>query len=245
MSSQNLGRRFRVEWDLTPQPIEMRVHCLRAVKNKLPKGAYVLLLSQRDRLGGAPLMWSRLGAYGIGENHPASTRPVKHYGRYFDRTMKVEDSVYALCPPKNQIKPSNVFVIELFQLASRTNPTDRVVAWTALPISNTHFTVVNGKFRLPMLRGELSPSVQHFRSMESIMAEDLNAWLCNIYVEIRHIPRTMALDGMEDAKVQHTISHFIPTSLHLLFTASTIHYSRTPLLFCHLERLHHRYVMLV
>lgn len=143
------------------------------------------MLSQRDRLGGAPLMWSRLGAYGIGENHPATTRPVKHYGRYFDRTMKVEDSVYALCPPKNQIKPSNIFVIELFHLAGRSNPTDRVVAWTALPISNTHFTVVNGKFRLPMLRGELSPSIKHFRSMEALMADDLNAWLCNIYVEVK------------------------------------------------------------
>lgn len=144
----------------------------------------MLMLSQRDRLGGAPIVWSRIGAYGIGEDHPATTRPVKHYGRYFDRTMKVEDSVYALCPPKNQIKPSNVFVLELFQLAGRSNPIDKVVAWTALPMSNTHFTVVSGKYRLPMLRGEPTPSIQHFNTMESLMAEDLSAWLCNIYVEV-------------------------------------------------------------
>ncbi|CAE7527851.1 unnamed protein product, partial [Symbiodinium microadriaticum] len=138
-------------------------------------------------LGGAPLVWSRIGAYGIGENHPATTRPVKHYGRYFDRTMKVEDSVYALCPPKNQIKPSNVFVLELFQLAGRSNPTDKVVAWSAMPISNAHFIVVNGKFRLPLLRGEPSPSIQHFKTM------------------IRHIPRTMLLEGMVDAKTEYEI----------------------------------------
>ena len=172
--------------DLTLYPPQMRIHCMRACKNKLPKGAYVLMLSQRERLGGAPLVWSRIGAYGIGENHPATTRPVKHYGRYFDRTMRVEDSVFALCPPKSQLRPSHVFVLELFQLAGRSNPTDKVIAWSAMPIGNSHFSVVTGKFRLPLLRGEPTPSIQHFKTMEALMADDLAAWLCNVYVEVRN-----------------------------------------------------------
>lgn len=81
----------------------MRVHLLRAAKNKLPKGAYVLLLTQYDHLGGSPLSWSQLGPYGIGEDMPAVTKPVKHMGRYFDRVMRIDDSIYALCPPRAQI----------------------------------------------------------------------------------------------------------------------------------------------
>mmetsp|Transcript_19513 Transcript_19513/g.28059 ORF Transcript_19513/g.28059 Transcript_19513/m.28059 type:complete len:1111 (-) Transcript_19513:184-3516(-) len=188
---QKLNRRYKVEWDMSPLPVEMRIRNLRACKNKLPKGAYVVMLTQYDRLGGRPLMWSKLGAYGIGPDRPATTRPVKHYGRYFDRVMKVEDSVFALCPPKSQLKPSYVFVIELFQLASRTNPMDRVVAWTALPMIDAHFKVVTGKFRLPLMRGEPNPSVEHFKLMERMMADDLNTWMCNIYIDVRHLPRSM------------------------------------------------------
>jgi hypothetical protein len=144
----------------------------------------MLMLTQYDKLGGNPLAWSKLGQYGIGPDRPATTRPVKHYGRYFDRVLKVEDSVYALCPPKDQLRPSHVFVIELYQLASRTNPTDRVVAWTALPIIGTHFTVITGKFRLPMLRDQANPNIQHFKVMEELMANDLNNWLCNLYIDV-------------------------------------------------------------
>jgi hypothetical protein len=93
-----------VNWNLSPQPIEMKIHVLRACKNRLSKGAYVLMLTQYERLGGRPLMWSKLGAYGIGSTMPATTHPVKHYGRYFDRVLTVEDSVYALCPSHAELK---------------------------------------------------------------------------------------------------------------------------------------------
>ena len=64
-------------------------------------------------------------------------------------------------------RPSNVFILELFQLATRQNPYTRPLAWTALPIANDHFTVIHGKYRLPLLRGEHSPSVQQFKTMEA------------------------------------------------------------------------------
>lgn len=77
---------------------------MRAVKTKLPKGAYVLMLTQYESLGGKPLAWSKYGLYGIGPSMPAVTQPVKHYGRYFDRSMKFEDSVFALCPPRVSLR---------------------------------------------------------------------------------------------------------------------------------------------
>ena len=39
---------------------------MRAVKDKLPKGRYVMLLTLYDRLGGRPLLWTQLGGHGAG-----------------------------------------------------------------------------------------------------------------------------------------------------------------------------------
>lgn len=54
-------RQVKVEWSKLPQPMEIRCHKARAVKNKLPSGRYVLLVTLYDRLGGNPLRWTRLG----------------------------------------------------------------------------------------------------------------------------------------------------------------------------------------
>jgi hypothetical protein len=42
-----------------------------------------------------------------------------------------------------------------------------------------------GKFRVPFLRGVPGPSVEHFRSIEQSIAENLDNWLCNAYLEVR------------------------------------------------------------
>ena len=78
-----------------------------------------------------------------------------------------------------------MFVLELFQLASRTNPMDKIVAWTALPMVYESMTLVEGKVKLPMLHGEHSQSVQLFKDMEKSMAQDLHVWLANIYIEVK------------------------------------------------------------
>ena len=99
----------------------------------------------------SPLMWSKIGAYGIDQERSAVTRPVQHRGRYYNRTLRVDDSVFALCPPRVDLKydqfvislffstficmfdifeifvyrPSYIFLIELFQLADEFNLFDR------------------------------------------------------------------------------------------------------------------------
>lgn len=84
-------------------------------------------------------------------------------------------------------RPGFIFVLELFQLANFRNPEDQVVAWTALPMSFESMSLVEGKFRLPLLRGEHTAQFQHFRTMESTIADDLDEWLCNIYFEVRQM----------------------------------------------------------
>jgi hypothetical protein len=61
-----VARQLRIEWNKLPQPVEFRVHKLRAVKNKLPSGRYVLLVTLYDRLGGNPMRWTKMGACGGG-----------------------------------------------------------------------------------------------------------------------------------------------------------------------------------
>ena len=80
-SKDSIAREYLVHSTKNPQPVEMRIHIMRAVKTKLPKGAYLLMLTQYESLGGKPLAWSEHGLYGIGPDMPAVTRAVKHYGR--------------------------------------------------------------------------------------------------------------------------------------------------------------------
>jgi hypothetical protein len=54
-------------------------------------------------------------------------------------------------------------------------------------MSYESMSIIEGKFKLPMLRGEHTQKIQHFREMETSIASDLTSWLCNIYVEVRHM----------------------------------------------------------
>jgi hypothetical protein len=183
-----------------PQPVEMRVHSLRAVKTKLPKGDYCLMVSVFDQLGGRPLRFEKVPRLGT-DDCPSVTSPHSHQGRYYDRNFSFEESIYTTCPPRADRRPSHVYIFELFQLTNDVDghgdgrvgkddvADDRVVAWSALPICDEHMGCVEGKLKLPFMRGEHSPLVSTFKDMEIAMAGDLNTWLANLYVEIRMLSR--------------------------------------------------------
>lgn len=100
------ARRFRVDWTGVPQPVEIRLHCIRAVRDRLPRGDYVMLASMAERLGGRVMQWTKshyvggdtdsedsIGTDG-GDTRPVATRPVQHGGRYFDRELRFDQNVY-------------------------------------------------------------------------------------------------------------------------------------------------------
>ena len=64
IAGASLARKYGVQSTHAPQPVEVRVHFLRAVKMKLPKGKYVMMLTQYESLGGNPIGWSKVGTYG-------------------------------------------------------------------------------------------------------------------------------------------------------------------------------------
>ena len=190
----------------------MRIHLLHAVKTKLPKGLYVLMLTQYDSLGGRPLSWSGIGSNGISNIRPGITKECYHGGRFYDRVLRVEDSCYALCPPRPLLQPNFIYILELYQIASNnnnnssssgSNSVDRIEGWTAIPMSYESMSLVEGKMKLPMLKGEHTTDIQHFKHMEKTIADDLSNWLCNIYIEIR----LMSLDELVDDHQHHHHHH--------------------------------------
>jgi len=185
----------------------MRIHLLHAVKTKLPKGLYVLMLTQYDSLGGRPLSWSGIGSNGISNIRPGITKECYHGGRFYDRVLRVEDSCYALCPPRPLLQPNFIYILELYQIASNDNNSnngssysmDRIEGWTAIPMTYESMSLVEGKMKLPLLKGEHTSDIQHFKHMEKTIADDLSNWLCNIYIEIR----LMSLDELVDDHQHH------------------------------------------
>eukprot|EP00753_Platysulcus_tardus_P019873 PLAT7594.1.p1 GENE.PLAT7594.1~~PLAT7594.1.p1 ORF type:complete len:1147 (-),score=675.26 PLAT7594.1:128-3175(-) len=183
------GREWRVRWERMPQTVEVRIDRLRAVKNKLPPARFVLLVSLYDRLGGNRMDWMGSGWKSRKIGMPAATRPVRHRGRFYDTELRVDQSIYTVCPSQRDVRPSMVFMLELYQLGTKKRPVDKVVGWTALPMVNARFDIVAGKFRLPLLRGEIDPTIHKYASIEEAYTQDLDRWLCNIYLDVRHMPK--------------------------------------------------------
>jgi hypothetical protein len=69
--------------------------------------------------------------------------------------------------------------------------TDRVVGWGAFPLSTARFSLIEGSFRVPLLRGLVDKRLSKYEHIEQIVSSDLDQWLCNLYFDVRHLPRFM------------------------------------------------------
>ncbi|EDO30431.1 predicted protein, partial [Nematostella vectensis] len=190
------GRRWKVDWNRTPQPIQIKLKCLRGVKDKLPAGRYVLMVSLYDRLGGHVLKWSSLK----GQQWGGATLPLHHDGDFFNIEIKIDQSVFTVCPAKPDVRPGMILVFELFVLRGSVTATDRVVGWGCFPICDGEFNIVEGKYKAPFLRGDMDPSIDKHERIEELLAQDLENWLCNMYFEVVKLPRYMA--GQKEYEVE-------------------------------------------
>ncbi|XP_030829615.1 uncharacterized protein LOC582863 isoform X1 [Strongylocentrotus purpuratus] len=190
------GRRWKVDWNRAPQPIQIKLKCLRGVKDKLPAGRFILMTSLYDRLGGHVLRWSNLR----GQEWAGSTLPLNHDGHFYNVEIPIDQSQFTVCPSKPDIRPGMVLVFELFLLRGTLLPVDKVVAWGVFPICDGQFEVLQGKYITPMLRGEVDTRIDRHETVEKLMASDLDHWLCNIYFEIVRLPRYLA--GQKEYEVE-------------------------------------------
>ncbi|XP_057308593.1 uncharacterized protein LOC130646936 [Hydractinia symbiolongicarpus] len=194
------GHRWKIDWNRAPQPIQIRLKCLRGVKDKLPGSRYVLMVSLYNRLGGNVMKWSNLK----GQQWGGATLPIYHAGEFFNIELKIDQSVFTVCPSRPDIRPGMVLIFELFILRGSVTPTDKVVGWGCFPICDAEFNVVEGKYKTPMLRGDMDPGIDKFEIIEKLMAEDLENWLCNFYFEIIKLPRYMAGQKEYEVELQFT-----------------------------------------
>ncbi|XP_050954770.1 uncharacterized protein ofcc1 [Labeo rohita] len=176
---------WQVEWTRTPEPIEVLVLCLRAVREKLPRGLYSLSVSLQTRLGGRTLRWSRMQE----QQWVGRTEPVEHQGRYFDIELNINQSLYMVLPASCDLLPSSVLVFKLLSLPSDHSHVSSVVGWGAFPICDCSLQLFNGKFKTPLLRGSPNPSLNQFRKIEHLLSTDLDNWLCNLYFQVKRLPR--------------------------------------------------------
>lgn len=74
----------------TPQTVEVHLCCLRATRDKLPRGLYMVSMSLHSHMGGlavAPLSERSQHQWSV------STQPVEHLGRYYSTDLNINQSL--------------------------------------------------------------------------------------------------------------------------------------------------------
>ena len=170
--------------------LELRFEVVRCVKDKLPCGYYVLFVSIWDRLGGNALEYSK---------EQRITVPKRHGGRYYQQALKLEQCLRFKIPKLSELRPNMVLSFELF-LLSTGGVADKVMAHAFFPICNSDFTPIEGKFKIPMIRGEINTNWDKFRDLEALYCKDLDKWIGNLYFQISRLEnvatRQQALDSL-------------------------------------------------
>ncbi|XP_014036673.2 uncharacterized protein ofcc1 isoform X1 [Salmo salar] len=198
------GLGWQVEWSQSPQPMEVRVRCLRAVRDKLPRGLYSLSVALHSRLGGPALTWSRLKE----EQWAGTTEPVEHGGHFYDTELHVNQSLFTILPASCDMLPSMVLLFRLLGLTVERSQVGTTLGWAAFPVCHATLTTVQGRFKTPILRGLPHPHLDQFRKIEGLMSADLDNWLCNLYFQVRKLP-----SGSSRGDEEHSVTLQIPPLL--------------------------------
>ncbi|XP_019731095.1 uncharacterized protein ofcc1 [Hippocampus comes] len=168
-----------------PQPVEVCVRCLRATRDKLPRGLYSVSVALHSRLGGPSLAWNRERGRQEGM---ASTDPIEHQGCFYDTTLHINQNLFMIFPPACEILPCMVLIFRLTASPGQSGYMKSVPAWGAFPICGPSLGLLHGRYKTPLLRGEPSTQVDQFQKIEALISSDLDNWLCNLYFQIRKLP---------------------------------------------------------
>ncbi|XP_067888787.1 uncharacterized protein ofcc1 [Heterodontus francisci] len=181
------GHRWKVEWSGTPQPVQIQLKCLRAVKDKLPKGQFILRISLHSWLGGHPLRWSN----SKDQDCTGTTLPVYHDGNFYNIELSFNQSIAAVLPSEDDVQPEMALIFELFLLHGINSSIDWAVGWGAFPICNSKLEILEGKYKCPLLRGHRDTKIDEFRKIEDLISSDIDHWLCNLYFQVIKLPKSL------------------------------------------------------
>ncbi|XP_023251226.1 uncharacterized protein LOC111646062 [Seriola lalandi dorsalis] len=171
---------WQVNQSTTPQPVEVCVCCLRATRDKLPRGLYTVSVALNSRLAGSALAW-------CSKQWPVSTEPTEHRGHFYNTDLHINQSVFMILPAACEVVPSMVLIFQLIALRGNSSH-NSVVAWGAFPVCGPSFSLVQGRFKTPLLRGEPNTQMDQFKKIEDLISSDLDHWLCNMYFQVKRLP---------------------------------------------------------
>ncbi|XP_059182506.1 uncharacterized protein ofcc1 [Centropristis striata] len=176
---------WQVNPSTTPQPVELCVCCLRATRDKLPRGLYTVSVALHSRLGGPALAWRSQKEQ---QQWTVSTEPVLHRGRFYDTDLHINQSLFMILPAACDVVPSMVLVFQLIALPGDSSHISSVLAWGAFPVCGSNLGLVQGRYRTPLLRGEPNTQLDQFKKIEAVISSDLDHWLCNLYFQVKRLP---------------------------------------------------------
>uniref|UniRef100_A0A3Q2NVJ5 Uncharacterized protein n=1 Tax=Fundulus heteroclitus TaxID=8078 RepID=A0A3Q2NVJ5_FUNHE len=171
------------EREALPQPIEVCICCLRATRDKLPRGLYSVSVALHSHLGGPPLPLDSSSQ----QTWTASTEPMEHRGRFYDNDLHINQSLFMSLPAASDISPNIVLVFQLISLPGHGGHFSSVLAWGVFPVCGLSLSLVQGRFKTPLIRGEPNPRLDQFKKIEAIISSDLDHWLCNLYFQVKKL----------------------------------------------------------
>lgn len=113
------------------------------------------------------------------------SRYVRFNGRAQDDDVDFDENISVLIPAAPE--STNVLLFQLVLLQSETIDRDYVVGWGVFPLLNSDFQLNEGKFKVPLLFGNVNPSIDKFKRLEKMMMHDLDSWLANCYFELEKV----------------------------------------------------------
>ena len=61
------------------------------------------------------------------------------------------------------------------------------MGWGAFPLVNGDFKINEGKYKVPLMHGEIDYNIDAFKSIEGKYRRNVDEWLANCYMEIKKI----------------------------------------------------------
>ncbi|XP_029385532.1 LOW QUALITY PROTEIN: uncharacterized protein ofcc1 [Echeneis naucrates] len=176
---------WQVNQSMTPQHVELCLCCLRATREKLPRGLYTVSVTLYSHLGGSALV--RCGKKEQ-QRWTVSTEPVEHRGNFYDTDLLINQNLFMILPAAREVVPCMVLIFQLIALGGDRSHISSIVAWGAFPVCGPNLSLVQGRFKTPLLRGEPNAELDQFKKIESLISSDLDHWLCNVYFQVKMLP---------------------------------------------------------
>ena len=105
-------------------------------------------------------------------------------GGYNDEEFFVDENLFLLYPPMNRARPSNSILFKLIKLSNETSLDDKVIGWGVFPILNSELAFNEGRFKIPIMQGDVSEEITLYRVIQNNIINNLDTWLWNMYFEV-------------------------------------------------------------